>query len=159
MYKSTIFDLCNRHHNPALDHFFHLRNFSCAHWPPVLIPVPSSRQHWSASHLLKCAFCGDVVQMDLASFTEHDVSEVLPWGCTYQLFTLLLLVSTAERDWGQEEKGKTEDELAGWHHRLNGHEFGWTPGVGDGQGGLACCDSWGHKESDTTERLNWTDSK
>ena len=61
----------------------------------------------------------------------------------------------AGRDWGQEEKGTTEDEMAGWHHRLDGHEFGWTPGVGDGQGGLACCDSWGHKESDTTEQLNW----
>ena len=55
---------------------------------------------------------------------------------------------------GQEEKGMTEDEMAGWHHRLDGHEFGWTPGVGDGQGGLACCDSWGRKESDATERLN-----
>ena len=60
----------------------------------------------------------------------------------------------AGRDWGQEEKGTTEDEMAGWHHRLNGHESEWTPGVG-GQGGLACCDSWGRKESDTTERLNW----
>ena len=48
----------------------------------------------------------------------------------------------------------TEDEVAGWYHRLDGHEFGWTPGVDDGQGGLECCDSWGHKESDTTERLN-----
>ena len=61
------------------------------------------------------------------------------------------------RDGGQEEKGTTEDEMAGWHHRLHGHEFEWTPGVGDGQGGLACCDSWGHKESDTTEQLNWTE--
>ena len=61
----------------------------------------------------------------------------------------------AGREWGQEEKGMTEDEMAGWHHRLNGHEFGWTPGVGDGQGGLACCYSWGCKESDTTEWLNW----
>ena len=65
--------------------------------------------------------------------------------------------SDAGRDWGQEEKGTSEDEMAGWHHRLNGHEFGWTPGVGDGQGGLACCNSWGHKELDTTERLNWTE--
>ena len=65
--------------------------------------------------------------------------------------------SDAGRDWGKEEKGMTEDEMAGWHHRLNGHEFGWTPGVGDGQGGLACCDSWGRKESDMTERLNWTE--
>ena len=62
----------------------------------------------------------------------------------------------AGRDWGQEEKGTTEDEMAGWHHWLDGRESEWTPGVGDGQGGLACCDSWGHKESDTTERLNWT---
>ena len=61
------------------------------------------------------------------------------------------------RDWGQEEKGMTEDEMAGWHHRLDGHEFEWTPGDRDGQGGLACCDSWGRKDSDTTERLNWTD--
>ena len=50
-----------------------------------------------------------------------------------------------------------EDEMVGWHHRLNGHEFGWTPGVGDGQGGLACCSSWGRKESDMTEQLNWTE--
>ena len=63
----------------------------------------------------------------------------------------------AGRDWGQEEKGTTEDETAGRHHRLDAHEFGWTPGVGDGQGGLACCDSWGCKESDTTEWLNWTE--
>ena len=51
----------------------------------------------------------------------------------------------AGRDWGQEEKGTAEDDMAGWHHRLNAHESGWTPGVGDGQGGLACCDSWGHR--------------
>ena len=63
------------------------------------------------------------------------------------------------RDWGQEEKGTTEDEMGGWHHRLNGHEFGWTPGAGDRQGGLACCDSRGHKESDTTERLNRNELK
>ena len=62
----------------------------------------------------------------------------------------------AGRDWRQEEKGTTEDEMVGWHHWLNGHVFGWTPGVGDGQGGLVCCGSWGHKESDTTEQLNWT---
>ena len=61
------------------------------------------------------------------------------------------------RDWGQEEKGATEDEMAGGHHQLNAHEFEWTPGVGDGQGGLACCDSWGHKKSDTTEQQNWTE--
>ena len=62
----------------------------------------------------------------------------------------------AGKDWGQEDKGMKEDEMAGWYHWLDGHGFGWTPGVGDGQGGLACCGSRGHKESDTTERLNWT---
>ena len=65
--------------------------------------------------------------------------------------------SDAGRDWGQEEKGTTEDEMAGWHHWLDGCESEWTLGVGDGQGGLACCSSWGHKESDMTERLNWTE--
>ena len=63
--------------------------------------------------------------------------------------------SDTGRDWGQVEKGTTQDEMAEWH--LDGRESEWTPGVGDGQGSLACGDSWGHKESDTTERLNWTE--
>ena len=63
----------------------------------------------------------------------------------------------AGKDWGQKEKGMTEDEMVGWYHWLSGHGFGWTSGVGDGQGGLECCGSWGRKESDMTERLNWTD--
>ena len=67
----------------------------------------------------------------------------------------------AGKDWKQEEKGMTENKMVGWHHRLDGHEFGWTPGVGDGQGGLACCDSWDlfqscGQELDTTEWLHWT---
>ena len=66
--------------------------------------------------------------------------------------------SNAGRDWGQEEKGTTEDEMAGWHHQLDERKFEWTPGDGDGQGGLACCDSWGRKELDMTEWLNWTDA-
>ena len=57
---------------------------------------------------------------------------------------------------GQEEKGTTEDEMAGWHHWLDAHVFGWTLGVGGGQGGQACCNSWGRKELDTTEQLKWT---
>ena len=60
----------------------------------------------------------------------------------------------AGREWGQEEKGTTKDEMAGWHYGLDGCEFEWTLGYGDGQAGLACCDSWGRKESDTTERLH-----
>ena len=63
----------------------------------------------------------------------------------------------AGKDWRQEEKGTTEDEMVGGHHRLSGHGFGWTPGAGDEQGGLACCGSWGRKESDMTEQLNWTE--
>ena len=63
----------------------------------------------------------------------------------------------ARKDWRQEEKGMTEDKVVGWHHRLNRHGFGWTPGVGDGQGSLEYCSPWCHKESDMTERSNWTD--
>ena len=63
----------------------------------------------------------------------------------------------AGKDWGQEEKGTIEDEMVGWHRRLDGHKFGWTPGVGDGQGGLVCRSPWGRKESDLTERLNWVE--
>ena len=65
----------------------------------------------------------------------------------------------AGRNWGQEKKGTTEDEMAGWHHWLDVCESEWTPGVGDGQGGLACYDSWGRKELDMTEQLNWTELK
>ena len=67
--------------------------------------------------------------------------------------------SDAGRDWGQEEKGMTKDEMAGWHHGLDECESEWTLGVGDGQAGLACCNSWSHKESEMTERLNWTELK
>ena len=65
--------------------------------------------------------------------------------------------SDAGRDWGQEENGMIENEIAGWHHWLDGRESEWTPGVGDGQEGLVRCNSWGRKESDMTERLNWTE--
>ena len=61
------------------------------------------------------------------------------------------------KDWRQEEKGTTEDEMVGWNHRLNGHEFEEIPGVSDGQGGLVCCSPWDQKELDTTERLHWTE--
>ena len=67
---------------------------------------------------------------------------------------LIRIDADAGKDW-RKEKGTTEDEMVGWHHRLNGYEFEQAPGVGDGQGGLACCSPWGHKESDTTEWLNW----
>ena len=75
---------------------------------------------------------------------------------------LLRRVDSLEKLWcweglGAGGEGTTEDEMAGWHHRPDEHESEWTPGVGDGQGGLACCDSWGRKESDTTEHMNWTE--
>ena len=65
--------------------------------------------------------------------------------------------SDARKDWRHEEKGTTEDEMVVWHHQLDWHAFEQTPGDGDGQGSLACCSPWGLKESDTTERLNWTE--
>ena len=65
----------------------------------------------------------------------------------------------AWKDWVQKEKGMIEDEIVRWHHRLNGHEFEQAPGVGEGQGRLACCNPWGRKESDTTEWLNWTEER
>ena len=72
---------------------------------------------------------------------------------------LIWKYAEAGKDWRQEEKGTTEDEMVGWYHWLNGHEFGRTLGIGGGQGGLACCGSWGRKESDMTEWLNWTELK
>ena len=65
----------------------------------------------------------------------------------------------AGKAWNREEKGTAEDEMVGWHHWLNAHEFEQAPGVGDGQGGLVCCSPWGHKVLDTTERLIWTEGK
>ena len=72
---------------------------------------------------------------------------------------LAAAAAAAGKDWRWEEKGTTEDEIVGWHHQLNGHDFEWTSGVGDQQEGLACCGSWDHKESDTTEWLNWTQER
>ena len=77
------------------------------------------------------------------------------WPCDAKNW-LLGKDSDAGKDWRQ-EKGTTEDEMVGWHHRLYGHEFEQVPGVGDGQGSLACCSPWGRKESDMTEQLNWTE--
>ena len=94
------------------------------------------------------------VQGTLKSLLQHHSSKAsILWRSAF--FTVQL--SGAGGYWGQEEKGTPEDEMAGWHHWLNGLESEWTPGVCDGQGGLACCDSQGRKESDTTERLNWTE--
>ena len=82
---------------------------------------------------------------------------MLSFQTTFSLSSFTFINPDAGKDWREEEKGTTEDEMAGWHHWLDGREPEWTLGVGDGQGGLACCGSWGCKESDTTERLNWTE--
>ena len=96
----------------------------------------------------------------LKGLSQHEESWILStlkWQSTHDVKSWLIGKDPdAEKDWGQ-EKGTTEDEMAGWRHRLNGHGFGWTMGVGDGQRGLVCWGSWGRKESDTTEWLNWTE--
>ena len=86
--------------------------------------------------------------------TDIEAETPIPWPPDVKSW-LVWTDPDAGKGWGQEEKGRTEDEMVGWHHWLNGHGFGWTPGVGDEQGGLVCCGSWGRKELDTTERLNW----
>ena len=91
-------------------------------------------------------------------FGRNDAKAEAPVLCSPHVKSWLIgKDSDAGRDWGQEEKGMTEDEMAGWHHWLEGRESEWTPGVGDGLEGLECCNSWGRKESDTTEWLNWTE--
>ena len=97
------------------------------------------------------------VQGTLKSLLQHHSSKASILWPPHARSWLIGKDSDAGKDWGQEVKGMTEGEMAGWHHRLDGHEFGWTPGVGDGQGGLVCYNSWGLKESDTTKWLNWTD--
>ena len=106
--------------------------------------------------------------------SNHSILKEVSPGCSLEILMLKLKLqyfghlmqrvdslekTDAGRDWWQEEKGTTENEMAGWHHWLDGHEFGWTQGVDDGQGGLTCCNSWGRKESDMTEWLNWTESQ
>ena len=109
-------------------------------------PVHPKDQSW--------VFIGrtDVETETLILWPPHGGQNEPPWAG--HLSWLIWKDPDAGKDWGQ-EKGTTEEAMAGWYHGLNGHGFGWTPGVGDGQGNLACCSSWGHKESDTTERLNW----
>ena len=87
-----------------------------------------------------------------------DVEAETPIFCLPDLKSWLIWkFPDAGKDWGLEQKGTTEDEMVGWHHWPNGHGFGWTPWVGDGQGSLAHHGQGGRKESDATERLNWTE--
>ena len=107
-----------------------------------------------------CPTLGDPMDCSLPGSSIHGIfhTRVLEWGAiAFSELSHWNESIDAGKDRGQEEKGMTEDEMVGWHHRLDGHRFGWTPGFGDGQGGLPCCGSWGHKESDTTEQLNLTE--
>ena len=120
----------------------------------------SRQEYWSGVPSPSLLLASMSVLMSVPYFSyvllSHDsFGWVLLWFCMWRVDSLEK--TDVGRDWGQEEKGTTEDEMAGWHHWLDGCEVEWTPGVGDGQGGLACCNSWGRKESDTTERLNWTE--
>ena len=157
-----------------LSHFCHVWLFVTPWTARLLCPWGFSRQeYWSG---LPCLLQGIFPTQGLNSSLWHcrqilyclshqGSPRILKW-VAYKAETPVLwpphakswLIgkdSDAGRDWGQEEKGMTEDEMAGWHHWLEGRESDWTPGVCDGQGGLACCDSWGCEELDTTEQLNW----
>ena len=102
--------------------------------------------HHKGDH--SCVFIGRTdVEAETPTLWPSDVKRWLIWK-----------VLDARKDWGQEQKETTDDEMVGWYHQLNGHVFGWTPGVSDGQGGLACCSSWCRKELETTEWMNWTES-
>ena len=137
---------------------------SLQHWTLLLPPVTSTAGY--------CFCFGSIPSFFLELFLHW--SPVACWAPTYPGSSFLSILSfclfkarilkwfadpDVGRDWGQNEKGTTTDEMAGWHHWLDGHASGWTPGVGDGQGGLACCNSWDLQESDTTEWLNWTELK
>ena len=151
-----------------------LKSWTRQHWIPGPYPLCQDRRDHKQMILCLCASSLESVhlmQRFFASSNNQSILKDISPGCSLEghveaeipIFWPPDAKSwpigkdlDAGKDWGQEEKGMTEDEMVGWHHRLNGHGFGWTPGVGDGQGGLACCNSWGHKEQDTTEWLNWT---
>ena len=113
------------------------------------------RVHWTVRRSKPVHSKGD---QSWVFFGRNDANDETPILCPLHVKSWLIgKDSDAGRAWRQEEKGMTEEEITGWHHQLDGCEFEWTPGIGDWQGGLACCDSWGHKELDTTEWLNWTE--
>ena len=114
-----------------------------------------TRRNWATvtcthtqTHVMpaECSLEGLMLKLKLQHFGH------LMWRTNLLEKTLI-----AGKDWRWEEKGMTEDEMVGWHHQLDGHEFEQAPGVDDGQGSLACCSPWGHKELDMTKWLNWTE--
>ena len=117
--------------------------------PLVLIPWSAGRSNQSILQEISpgCSLEGLMLKLKTPILWPPDAKSWLIWKDP-----------DAGKDWGQEEKGTKEDEMVGWHHQHNWCGFGGTPGVGDGQGDLVCCGSWGQKELDSTEWLNWTES-
>ena len=131
-----------------------IETFELRCWRRLLrVPWTARRSNQSILKISSgCSLEGMMLKLKLQYFG------CLMWRVDSLEKTLMLGgIGGRRRRWGQEEKGTTEDEMAGWHHWLDGCESEWTPGDGDGQGGLVCCNSWGCEESDTTERLNWTE--
>ena len=147
-FSSCLFKLLTDEHNVTFSWSVHpfktIWRISCL---PGTRAARRSNQSILKETSPKCSLEGLMLKLKLQYFGH------LMWGADSLEKTLVLggIGGRRRRGW--------QDEMAGWHHRLDGHEFGWTPGVSDGQGGLACCNSWGRKESDTTERLNWTELK
>ena len=116
----------------------------------VFIPIPKNGNAKECSNYHRIALISHaskvMLQILQARLQQYVNCETPIFWPPYVKSWLIEKDPDAGRDWGQEEKGMTEDEMAGWHHWLDGNEFEWTPGVADGQGDLACCDSWGHKK-------------
>ena len=153
---SLLFNILSRFVIAFLPRSYHLL-FSWLQSPSTVIWDPKKRKSVTAFSFYAC-ICHEMMGLENQSWIfigRTDAEAETPVFCPPHAKSWLIWKdSDAGRDWGQEEKGTTEDEMAGWHHWLDGRESEWTPGVGDGQGGLACCGSWGREESDTTEQLN-----
>ena len=126
-------------------------------WQPTPVFLPGESH--GRGNLVGCRLWSRTRLKRLSSSSSNPSTPVWIRKCNEGLLPSLCgAVVTFISPYSPEEKGMTKDEMVAWHHWLNGHEFEETPGVGDGQGGLVCCSPWGHKELDTTEPLNWTDS-
>ena len=164
--KMQTFPSCLTHHSYFFTCLFHCCSVteSClseAPWTAACQPSLSFTVSLSFLKLLDCKEILPVHSKGNQSWifigkTDAEVEAPIFWPPDAKSW-FIWKDPDAGKVWGWEEKGMAEDEMVGWHQQLNGHGFGWTQGVGDGQGGLACCGSWGRKELDMTERLNWTE--